>query len=80
MTFFPTRSGDPVGRPGRETRSGDFVGTPPQVRNIRDTRGAGPARVYKSLIHLRCTLISNFMTKRRTVYIQPMTPKAAGKK
>ena len=36
MTFFPTRSGD-------------FVGTPPQVRNIRDTRGAGPARVYKSL-------------------------------
>ena len=40
---------DPVGRPGRETRSGDFVGKPPQVRNIRDTRGAGPTRVYKSL-------------------------------
>jgi len=31
------------------TRSGNFVGTPPRVKNIRDTRGAGPTRVYKSL-------------------------------
>ena len=32
-----------------KTRSGDFVGTPPRVRNIRDTRCAGPAQVYQSM-------------------------------
>ena len=45
MTFFQTRSGDPVGRPGRETRSGDFVGTPPQVIKIR----GGGARDRQSI-------------------------------
>ena len=45
MTFLKTRSGDPVGRPGRETRSGDFVGTPPQVRDIR----GGGARYRQSI-------------------------------
>ena len=32
-----------------KTRSGYFVGTPPRVRNIRDTRCAGPAQVYQSM-------------------------------
>ena len=45
MTFLPTRSGDPVGRPGRETRSGYFVGTPPRVRDIR----VGGARDYQCI-------------------------------
>ena len=59
-----------------KTRSGDFVGTPPRVHNIRETRGAGPARVrvYRSL---------RFQTYRHpellivgTFFIQPMNTKA----
>ena len=60
----------------------DFVSTPPRGRSPRDTL-VPPGFINLCGFELLVTLISNFMTKRRTSSIQPMPPKGevvAGRK